>query len=150
MEEKKKPDFNELPFGEQMRILQVRRDAKALVKNLDEAHKRDKAFEALLECAREINDSKTLNAVLFSGAEYFEKLKPLPPDGHEYDVVKSKALDWLRHVLKKSPNSMTSAVNAIDHLTRGMFGDARKDFGHVRIREDEFEAVERYYRGVLP
>lgn len=149
MEEEKKDNFDELSFEDQMKVLQVRRNASATLDSLDEAMRRNETFNALLEAAKGMEDTKMLNGILFSGAEYFEQLKPLPPDGHEYDAVKSKALDWLRHVLNVSPESVKFAVDAIDHLTRGMFGEAREDFGYVRIMEDEFKVIEDYYKEAL-
>lgn len=149
MEEEKKDNFDELPLEIQMRVLQVERNCADLAKNFKELGERDNRFEAVLECARELKDAKLLNHVLFSGAEYFEKLEPLPPDGHEYDAVKSKILDWLRHVLNEAPDRMRFAVAAIDHLKTGRFDGARRKFDRVRIREDEFKAIEDNYKEAL-
>lgn len=150
MEEKEKNDnFDGLSFEEQMKVLRLRRNAGDLLSNLDETMERNDTFNALLQVAKGMEDTKSLRSILFNGAEYFEDLKPLPPDGHEYDAIRAKSLDWLRHVLDESPDSVKFAVDAIDHLTRGMFNDAHTDFYHVRVREDEFKTIEDYYREAL-
>lgn len=141
-------EFDSLPFESQMKVSKIKDNLRQLIPNLPEASRRSQVFDALLECARNIKDAKVLCATLFSGAEYFDKLKPLPPD-EGYPQERAKELDWLRHVASDNIGYMEDAVDAIECCIGGDFKSAWQVFGKFRCREAEFKAITAYWEEAL-
>lgn len=117
---------------------------------MGEASQRSQTFDALLECARNTNDINLLRGILYEGAEYFSNLRPLPPDGHEYDIQRAYVLDWLRHVLEDKPKCGEYAVAAMESCITGDFLTADFVFAScIDSHKDEYEAIKAYWRVAL-
>lgn len=152
MEEENKnnqSDFENLPFESQMKVLKVRRNLEQMTPHIEEIGKRMRSFEALLDCAREIDDPKKLRGILFSGAEGFEAMKPIPPD-EGFPKERAKELDWLRHVLDDKPERVKDAVEALEKAIEGDFEMAWQMFDtNVSSHRDEFQRIVSYWKNAL-
>lgn len=140
--------MNELPFESQMRLQTSFRNAQALVQHLEEGSERDKKFDVFIEFARNCKDVNMLTTVLFLGSEYFEKLKDLPA-GVGMEKMRAMVLDWLRHVGSEDISLVEKAIEAYEACVGGCYEKAEALFGEIRLYEEEFKAIEEYWRESL-
>lgn len=148
MNDEEKDSFDELPLESQMKVLKIRHNLEQMVAHLDEMGEQSRTFDAVLECAENIEDKKLLTSILFQFAEHFEKQKPII-DGDDFPKERAREIDWLRHVLNDKPQSMKHAVKALRVTITGDFDEAWKSFNNVKSHENELSAIVDYWKEAL-
>lgn len=141
-------DFDKLPLESQMKLIKTKKNLEQMVAHLDEMGEQSRTFDAVLECAENIEDRKLLTSILFQFAEHFEQQKPII-DGDDFPQERAREIDWLRHVLKDKPQCMKHAVKALRETMMGDFDEALQVFNNVDCHDDEFSAIVGYWKEAL-
>lgn len=142
--------YDQLPFEEQMKFEQTKRNLESMMPHIEEMGERLAQYMQVLQACEDNTGNQTaLRKILFEAAEKFEKFKPLPT-GDGLPKEEAKEFDWLRLVADEKPEMMEFAVDTLRTCVGGDFDGAhRKFYAVINVRPDEFEAIINYWKEAL-